>query len=76
MSLVLYYVLPAEGGWIVRLDDRDYRHETLAAATVAAVKAARSSFEKGHEAQVLIMRPDGAWGVAWASDDDTRPGHS
>jgi hypothetical protein len=70
---VLYHLAPAEQGWAIAFDGRRYGHATLAAATIAAVRAARSTAEKGHSAQVLMQRNDGAWGLLWDSES-CRPG--
>ena len=64
---VLYHLMPAGQAWTIAFEGRSYGHRTLAAATIAAVKAARSSAEKGHSAQVLMQRRDGAWGLLWDS---------
>ena len=73
MAVALYYVLRAEEAWIIRFDGREYGHETLTSALRSAIAAARSSAEKGHEAQVLVQWPDGAWVVTWASEDHMTP---
>jgi hypothetical protein len=70
MAAVVYYVMPAESGWVIKFGDRLFGHETVTGAMRAAVAAARSSSGNGHEAQVLVQMPDGAWNVAWASEDD------
>ena len=72
MALAIYYVMRGEEAWIVRFDDRDYGHGTLASAMKAALSAARSSAEHGHEVQVLVQWPDGAWVVSWTSEEDFR----
>ena len=74
MALAIYYVMRGENGWIVRFDERDYGHHTLTAALRAAIAAARSSAENGHEVQVLVQHPTGPWLVSWTSEDDFRPG--
>lgn len=73
MALALYYVMRGGDGWIVRLDDRDYGHLTLTSALRAAITAARTSAEHGHEAQVLVQSPTGPWTVSWTSEDDMEP---
>ena len=70
MPAVVYYVMPAESGWVIKFGDRLFGHETVTGAMRAAVAAARSSSGNGHDAQVLVQMPDGAWNVAWASEDD------
>ena len=73
MDLALYYVLRRDESWIVRFGERDYGHETLTAAVTAAIAAARSSAQKGYEAQVMVQMPGGAWKVTWTSQEDFRP---
>jgi hypothetical protein len=73
MAVAIYYVLRGEDHWIVRFEDRDYGHNSLTAAMRAALAAARSSAEQGHEVQVLVQWPDGAWVVSWTSEDDFKP---
>lgn len=73
MAFALYYVLRGEDQWIVRFDDRDYGHNSLTSALRAAISAARSSAEHGHEVQVLVQRPDKSWSVTWTSEDDFPP---
>ena len=74
MALAIYYVMRGEkGAWVVRFDDRDFGHDTLTSALRAAIAAARTSAGHGHEAQVLVQWPDGAWAVSWASEDDMAP---
>ena len=73
MGVAVYFVLRGEEGWIVRFDGRDYGHQTHISALRAAIAAARSSAENGHESQVLVQWPDGAWVVTWASEDESEP---
>jgi hypothetical protein len=73
MALAIYYVMRGEDGWAVRFGDRDYGHDTLASAMKAAVAAARSSAAAGHEVQVLVQWPDGAWVVTWTSEENFTP---
>lgn len=73
MALAIYYIQRGEDQWIIRFGDRDYGHNSLTAALKAAIAAARSSAEQGHEAQVLVQWPDGAWVVTWTSEDDFLP---
>lgn len=73
MALAIYYVMRGGDGWIVRLDDRDYGHLTLTSALRAAIAAARTSAEHGHEVQVLVQSPTGPWTVSWTSEDDMGP---
>ncbi|TMJ11582.1 MAG: hypothetical protein E6G94_15695 [Alphaproteobacteria bacterium] len=69
MALALYYVLRGGDRWIVRLDERDYGHDSLTSALKAAFAAAGASAADGHEVQVLVQRPDGSWEVSWTSED-------
>lgn len=73
MALAVYYVLRGGDGWIVRLDDRDYGHNTLTSALRASIAAARASAADGHEVEVLVQRPDGAWVVSWTSEENFKP---
>jgi hypothetical protein len=73
MALAIYYVLRGEDHWIVRFDDRDYGHNSLTSALRAAVAAARTSTQHGHEAQVLVQWPDNSWVVTWTSEEDFEP---
>jgi hypothetical protein len=73
MALAIYYVMRGEDGWIIRFDEREYGHETLASAMKAAIAAARGSAASGHEVQVLVQWPDGAWVVSWTSEENFRP---
>jgi hypothetical protein len=70
MALAIYFILRGGDHWMVRLDDRNYGHNSLASALNSAIKAARASSEHGHEAQVLVQRPDHSWAVTWTSDED------
>ncbi|MFL6845717.1 MAG: hypothetical protein ACJ8ER_12640 [Allosphingosinicella sp.] len=70
MALAAYFILRSEARWIVRFDDRNYGHNSLVSALKAAIVAARSSAADGHEAQVLVRRPDRRWAVVWASEED------
>ena len=70
MAVAIYYVMRGEEHWIIRFDGRDYGHPTLAAAMKAALAAARTSAENGHEVQVLVQWPDNTWVVSWTSEDD------
>ncbi|HET9638407.1 MAG TPA: hypothetical protein VFP12_04295 [Allosphingosinicella sp.] len=73
MTTAIYYVMRGEEGWIIRFDDRHYGHSSLTAAMRAAIAAARSSAASGHEAQVLVQWPDGAWVVSWTSEENFPP---
>jgi hypothetical protein len=73
MTPAIYYVLRGDEGWIIRFNDRDYGHNSLTSALKAAISAARSSAEHGHEVQVLVQRPDKSWSVTWTSEDDFPP---
>ncbi|MGA9580869.1 MAG: hypothetical protein WBR13_02735 [Allosphingosinicella sp.] len=70
MALAIYYLMRGEDGWIVRFEERDYGHETLTSAIRASIAAARASAANGHEAQVLVQWPDGAWVVTWTSEEN------
>ncbi len=73
MALAVYYVMRGEDGWVIRFGDCEYGHDTLTAAFGASIAAARASAENGHEVQVLVQRPDGAWAVSWTSEEDFEP---
>ena len=70
MAHAIYYVMRGGDKWIIRFDDRDYGHNSLTAALQAAIAAARTSTEHGHDVQVLVQRPDTSWVVTWTSEDD------
>ena len=73
MAVAIYYVLRGEDHWIVRFDDRDYGHNSLTSALRAAIAAARTSTEHGHEVQVLVQWPDQSWVATWTSEEDFKP---
>jgi hypothetical protein len=73
MALAIYYVMRGEDGWVIRFEDREYGHNTLTSAMRASIAAARASAENGHEVQILVQWPDGAWVVSWTSEDNFRP---
>lgn len=73
MTLAIYYIQRGEDHWVIRFGERHYGHNSLTSALKAAIAAARSSAETGHEAQVLVQWPDGAWVVTWTSEDDFAP---
>jgi hypothetical protein len=73
MALAIYFIVRGEDRWRVRLNHRDFAHNSLASALIAAIKAARTSCEDGHEAQVLVQRPDNSWAVTWTSEEDFEP---
>ena len=73
MALAIYYIMRGEDHWIIRFDDRDYGHNSLTSAMKAAIAAARTSTEQGHEVQILVQWPDNSWVVTWTSEDDFSP---
>lgn len=73
MAIAIYYIMRSEDQWIIRLDDRDYGHNSLTSALRAAIAAARASSEQGHDAQILVQRADSSWAVTWTSEDDFEP---
>jgi len=73
MALAIYYIQRGEDHWIIRFDGRDYGHNSLTSALKAAIAAARTSTEQGHEVQILVQWPDNSWVVTWTSEDDFSP---
>jgi hypothetical protein len=73
MTVAIYYVMRGERGWVIRFDDREYGHNTLTSALRASIAAARASAADGHEVEVLVQRPDGAWVVSWTSEENFKP---
>src|SRR5690349_4108320 len=73
MALAIYFILHSNNHWIVRFDDRNYGHNSLTSALRAAVIAARGSAFLGHEAEVIVQRPDRSWAVTWTSAEDFAP---
>jgi len=70
MALAVYFVLRTNDHWLVRFDDRNYGHNSLTSALKSAMTAARGSAILGHEAEVIVQRPDRSWAVTWTSAED------
>jgi hypothetical protein len=74
MALAAYFILRGEDHWVVRFGKRNYGHDSLTSAVTAAIKAARTSSENGHDAQVLVQWPDGSWVVSWTTEENFKLG--
>lgn len=73
MARAQYFVLSAQGGWKVQHNDKDYPYNTQRDAMKAAVDAAHSSGQEGHDAQVLIQGQNGQWRAEWTYGHDPYP---
>ncbi len=73
MALAVYFILRKNENWVIRFDERNYGHNSLTSALKAAIAAARGSAACGHEAEVIVQRPDRSWAVTWTSADDLEP---
>lgn len=73
MARAHYFVLSNGGSWKVQFEGKDYPYGTQQEAMSAAVHAARSSGQSGHDAQVLVQGQNGQWRTEWTYGNDPYP---
>ena len=74
MSRLQYFVVLHEGQWKVKFEGKHYGpYRTQKDAMDAAVTAAHSSGQKGHDAQVLVQGRDNLFRTEWTYGNDPFP---
>lgn len=74
MARAQYFVVHHEGQWKISFNGKHYGpYDTQAAAIRVAVDTAHKSGGKGHDAQVLVQRPDSQFRTEWTYGHDPYP---
>ena len=74
MALNRYQVSPNGTKWKIIHEGKEYHYDTQSAAIRAAVDAAKSSGDKGHEnSQVLVQGNNGQFRTEWTYGKDSYP---
>jgi len=73
MARAHYYVVPHNGAWAIKHNDKYYSYNTKAEAKAAAVDAAHKSGKQGHDAQVIVQLTNGQFQTEWTYGHDPYP---
>ncbi|PWC92725.1 hypothetical protein [Azospirillum sp. TSO5] len=76
MSLSAHYIVSCRtDGWFIRFEGERYGPfpSGQAGALIAAVQAANQAGKDGHDARVLLRKPDGVVDAVWVFGTDSYP---